>query len=218
MSLLTRVKAVHVAVDVADIDTVHYMQKMGLETKGAIGSKNDKRLEEERQVFSRTGQKVPGFASAVVPTLEEKTIFEHRPRPEQAKGFRPIMDITEENDAESHSYKGPPEAKVHDGSGELFGAPADASKNVQTDDEPPHARSAQIDATEEEKAAIRAREIIRKHLSAKFGAAPWTLPTPTPDVDPYGFEDPISDKFWKNVWVACAVHNVYFQTILLTLK
>ncbi|EMD31689.1 hypothetical protein CERSUDRAFT_59668, partial [Gelatoporia subvermispora B] len=38
---------------------------------------------------------------------------------------------------------------------------------------------------------------------------PWTLPTPTPKVDPDGFEDPICDRFWKDVWLACAVHNIY---------
>jgi phospholipase D1/2 len=38
----------------------------------------------------------------------------------------------------------------------------------------------------------------------------WKLPPP-PDVDPCGFEDPISDKFWRNVWVACAMHNVSLE-------
>ena len=28
------------------------------------------------------------------------------------------------------------------------------------------------------------------------------------DIDPRGFEDPISDEFWRNVWVASALHNV----------
>lgn len=36
----------------------------------------------------------------------------------------------------------------------------------------------------------------------------WSLPTPTPKINPQGFEDPISDSFWKKVWLACAAHNV----------
>ena len=64
------------------------------------------------------------------------------------------------------------------------------------------------DADEEEEKAPGTRAILRKHLTAKLGNKQWQLPTPTPHVDPYGFEDPISDAFWKDVWVACAVHNV----------
>ena len=56
--------------------------------------------------------------------------------------------------------------------------------------------------------AVYARVGIREHLSAKFNQKTWTFPTPTPTVDPHGFDDPISDAFWKKVWIACAVHNV----------
>lgn len=98
------------------------------------------------------------------------------------------------------------EARVDDG--ELYGAPADASRNPKTDDQPPHAVSGKNDATEAEWKAVHARAEIRKHLSTKFNPKGWTLPTPTPIVDPHGFEDPISDEFWEKVWKACAVHNV----------
>lgn len=33
------------------------------------------------------------------------------------------------------------------------------------------------------------------------------MPTPTPIVDPESFIDPLSDEFWKDQWVAVAVHN-----------
>jgi hypothetical protein len=46
------------------------------------------------------------------------------------------------------------------------------------------------------------------HLSSRHSSKTWTLPHPTPHVDAYDFEDPMSEHFWKNVWVACAVHNV----------
>lgn len=100
---------------------------------------------------------------------------------------------------------GPAEART--AGNQLFGAPADAS-TVETDDQPPHARSGVEDADESEQAAVDARKLLRKHMSAKLGNKTWTLPTPTPKVDPDGFEDPVCDEFWKGVWVASAVHNV----------
>jgi phospholipase D1/2 len=64
-----------------------------------------------------------------------------------------------------------------------------------------------MDADDQEQGAVGARATLRRHLAGKLSAKTWTLLTPGPEVDPEGFEDPISDAFWKNVWVACAVHN-----------
>ena len=55
----------------------------------------------------------------------------------------------------------------------------------------------------------------QEYLLSKFNPKVWTLPTPTPKVDPHGFEDPISDEFWKKVWMGCAVHNVGSRCNLL---
>ena len=38
----------------------------------------DKTLEEERQTYTRDGEKRPGFTSSVVPTLEEKLLIERQ--------------------------------------------------------------------------------------------------------------------------------------------
>ena len=100
----------------------------------------------------------------------------------------------------------PPQASTENE--ELYGAPANASIDPQHDMLPPHARSGKNDADSEEEKAPGARATIRKHLSGKLGNKQWQIPTPTPHVDPHGFEDPICDGFWKGVWVACAVHNV----------
>ncbi|TDL17878.1 phospholipase D, partial [Rickenella mellea] len=202
-------QALHGTGEGASKDVGYYLRKAGIKSRGIDSTVTNKELAGERETFGRDGKKEPGFGSSIVPTLEEKTILEHRPPPDQAKGEKPIEDTKEAKDAGGNAEGGdqPQQARVQDGTGELYGAPADASKNPQTDDEPPHARSGNNDATEEEEAAVQARGIIRKHLSVKVGAKPWTLPTPTPEVDPHGFEDPISDKFWKNVWVACGVHN-----------
>ncbi|KAL5482529.1 SPO14 [Sanghuangporus weigelae] len=184
-------------------DAGYYLRKAGIKSSGANVTVDEKYLDEERQDFSQDGRKEPGFASAIVPTLEEKTIMEHRPPADQSKGKEPILDAVDH-----HQENGvPPEARVHGDSGELYGAPADASRSPQTDDEVPHARGRKGEATEEEKATVHARRTIRRHLSATFGGNAWTLPTPAPEVDPHGFEDPVCDEFWKDVWVASAVHN-----------
>lgn len=100
----------------------------------------------------------------------------------------------------------PPQART--ANGELFGAPAGASKDVRTDNEIPHARSGDTDGDASEQAAPAAREAIRKHLESKLDNKTWTVLTPRPEVKVNGFEDPISDAFWKDVWVASASRNV----------
>lgn len=164
------------------------------------GNVDDEQLEEERMMYDREGNKVEGFASSVVPTLEEQHITEQK---QDSSGSNNGADGPRET-----SNGSPPQARVQDGSKELYGAPADASKDARTDDEPPHARSGKTEASHEEEAAVQSRQAIRKHVTAKIGSRNWTLMTPTPEVDPHGFEDPISDEFWKGVWTACAVHNV----------
>jgi len=56
--------------------------------------------------------------------------------------------------------------------------------------------------------ATDAKTIFRKHLASKLGDRSWTAPIPTVPKDPKIFDDPISDEFWYDVWVAAAVHNV----------
>jgi phospholipase D1/2 len=79
---------------------------------------------------------------------------------------------------------------------------------MPNDKEPPHAREpTKEDADDQEKAGVRARTLLRKHLGVRLGTKNWTLPTPGPIVDPHGFDDPICDEFWRDVWISAAVHN-----------
>ncbi|OAX33335.1 phospholipase D [Rhizopogon vinicolor AM-OR11-026] len=160
--------------------------------------KQDLSLQEERMTYSREGEKEPGFASSIVPTLEEEVIQEGLPPASQAESA-PLKDKLEHQLDESSVP-----SEKHTANGEAFGAPALASKDPQTDDEPPHAESGANDADEQEKTAPVTRSMLRKHLASKVGNK---IPVPAPHVDPEGFEDPISDAFWKNVWITCAVHN-----------
>lgn len=197
----------------------------------------DKSLGEERTMESRDHEKIHGFPSSIVPTMEERVVMdtldsipedsgssresrvEEGDTDKQRKSQNGDARVLEAN--QDHNYVKTPtstksfrdsptsptmvEARVD--SGELYGAPADASRDPMTDDQPPHAVSGKYDATELEERAIPARAEIRKHISTKHNPKVWSLPTPTPNVDPHGFEDPISDEFWEKVWEACAVHN-----------
>jgi hypothetical protein len=96
--------------------------------------------------------------------------------------------------------------------GEAYNPPALASRNPQTDHKPPHLELGTNDLDELEKITPGTRA-LRKHLSSKVGNNPWAVPTPAPHVDPEGFEDPISDAFWENVWKACATHNVCYLCV-----
>ncbi|KAJ3730986.1 phospholipase D [Lentinula guzmanii] len=221
-------QALHATGEAGSQEKHEILHKLGL-SKDTVGKATDAGLKEERQMFTKDGRKVPGFPSAIVPTLEEKIVMEHRP-PESEADDDPIADQIQEstvserdhdsvrdsssNDAPSRSNHQesrkndladdtPEDPRVD---GELFGAPAYASTSPQTDDQPPHARSHVDDADEQERAAPRARSLIRKQLTSKLGSK-WTLPTPRPKVDPQRFDDPVCDEFWKNVWVASAVHN-----------
>lgn len=168
-----------------------------------------------------------GFASSIVPTLEEKTIFERRPSASHANG-KPLFDLLEEEGQgdnapeeaevpgsvkkhetidpnEKSGKSGVPKVVGEPGDRELYGAPANSHEN---DSSIPTKGTDRKDATEAEDLAVKARKTLRRHLSAKVGVSPWTMPTPTPIIDPNLFHDPLDDTFWKDQWQAVAVHNV----------
>jgi phospholipase D1/2 len=167
-------------------------------------------IDAEGKTFTHEGYEVPGFSSSVVPTLEESTVVEHLPPkeqtdvpPEKDKLQHQAVNERPHTEKNSTSYTNgtangkPPEVQVEDGT--LLSASGNAATSTQIDD-----ASGEIDDDEEEKAAPGAHTPFQKHLNHKT----WALQTPRPCVDPEGFEDPISDDFWKNVWFASAVHNV----------
>ena len=195
------------------------MRKTGLTTKTVAQEPGDEALAEERKDFNQEGQKETGFASSVVPTLEEKMVIEQRPPKEQIdddtdhstvqEGARSDKFNDEDKSSRtSSSLAGEKSAEPRTDDNVLFGAPANAKTGPDVDNEPP-ARSPKNEYDEEETAAPSARSKIRSTLGNKSGVKhPWTVPTTKPKVEPHDFEDPISEAFWKNIWVASAVHNV----------
>ena len=199
---------------------------------------------EEREDLTAEDGRTKGFASSIVPTLEEKTIFERRPNATHASG-KPLFDLIEEEGSRATSdeghgshhghERGPAEAEVakeakepesilaeNDGKAskmekakapkissdpekkELFGKPANATDE---DDKSPNSGIGREEQTEDEKRAIAARKTLRKHLHAKTAMTAWSMPTPTPKINPNQFADPLDERFWKDMWVAVAVHN-----------
>lgn len=162
----------------------------------------EERLDAERTDYNAQGKREQGFASSAVPTQEEKTILEGRPRKENvARGYD--TENVKDSDQSSSTTK-TSEARVSDGT--VYGAPA----NSPQDDTPP--RPSQDLDNDQQRAAPEVRSTLRKHLSMK-SSTHWGVPTSRPSVQPYDFEDPISDDFWKDKWVASAAHNVCGLTL-----
>lgn len=185
------------------------MHKTGLTTHLNVTG-GDASLTEERQTFTRDGEKVPGFTSSVVPTLEEKMLIKQQNGDIEGHGEL-LTPIQESQDTQGGSSAAS-ERTSTDGDTKVDGVPFGQPANGAPNDAKPPKQGKGGDTDEEENQAPGARTQLRKHLTSKLGGRPngktWTLPTPTPHVDPHGFEDPISEEFWHGVWVSCAVHNV----------
>ena len=139
-----------------------------------------------------------GLTSPVVPTLEEKIILEQSPA--KVNG----IPIGNDQDAKVQEQNGS-YGDDHTENGQALVAPVGPSGSPEKGTALSLKQSGQNDVDDEEQKVMRTRSVLRKHLAAK---SPWELPTPRPKVDVRGFDDPVCDAFWKDVWVASAIHNV----------
>ena len=159
----------------------------------AVPSVGDRTLGDKD--FNEKGQKIMGLASSVVRVLE-KAIIEKQP-PEDQTDEATLKDQTIIEESESVSVQSGHTGLVKDGPHEpslLLGASAKhKSPSLRSD----------VDS-----ATTSTRETLRDNLGSRSGRKPWTVPTTKPKVEPQHFEDPISDTFWKDIWVASAIHNV----------
>lgn len=73
-----------------------------------------------------------------------------------------------------------------------------------------HGQFGTLDGTEQQFVKNFDREsVIEEPAQSQLGVRnPWILPTQMPKIDADDFDDPISDRFWNEVWNASAVHNV----------
>jgi phospholipase D1/2 len=191
-SLIHWLAAVTGATEAASFARTRALQNIGVKPLIAERLAESRTLWKERQTYNQAGEKEQGFASSVVPTVEEKVIAEQTANGNPGLGSSPPQSEGEERQAMTLDGK------------ELYGAPTHATKR---DDVQPHARFDRQEGDENEKGAVRARSTVHKHLSAKVNNKQWAVPTPAPFIDPHGFDDPVCDEFFEHVWLAAAVRN-----------
>ena len=145
-------------------------------------------------------RRILSLASSVVRTLEEKAIIEKQsPKDETDEATLKDQSIMEEWESVS----------VQSGhSGLANGGPHEPSTAMDSGAPAKHKSLSLKSDVDSEDATSSARETLRTNLGSRSGRKPWTVPTVKPKVGLQDFEDPISDAFWKNIWVASAVHNV----------
>ena len=165
--------------------------------KDSAGAPRDE-LDRERTDHNAEGRREPGFASSAVPTQEEKTIMEGRPRKENVAAGYSTDSLT--NGALSSSNTSTFEGRASDGT--AYGAPA----NAPPGDNAPPRPSQELD-NDQQRTAPEVRSTLREQMSIKSSTR-WGVPTSRPAIHPDDFEDPICDNFWKDKWVASAAHNV----------
>ncbi|KAJ3563394.1 hypothetical protein NP233_g8968 [Leucocoprinus birnbaumii] len=140
-------------------------------------------LRAERKDFTMDGKEQKGFASSDVPTIEERTLADERPPTPQAEAGYTSLDNSDKYNGLDTSQK-----------------VSDTNKSDTANDHPTHHQDG------EERDGTSTASAIRRTQTSK-SRTKWTVPIRRPRVDPDGFEDPISDAFWKNVWVASAAYN-----------
>jgi len=195
--------------------TEEILSKMGLLQHPNAQGPKEKLLANERKNLNCEGQFEAGFATSVVPTVEEKTIAEQRPLKQQrgedySNAIVRNQTFDERHLEESnsvHYQNGPKSSNLIPDDALLLGAPANAK--FPSIDKEALSRSSKSDVSDEEQVPLGARATSRDNRGGKPGRKnAWTVPTTKPHVEPQDFEDPISDAFWKNIWLASAVHNV----------
>ena len=151
--------------------------------------------------FHEKRQKITSIASSVVRTLEEKAIIEKRP-PKDQTDEATLKDQAIMEESESVSVKSGHTGLVNDRPHEPNALDSGAlakhkSPSLSSDD-----------SEDSGDATASAKETLRTNLGSRSDRKRLTVPTMKPKVGPQDFEDPISDAFWKDIWVASAVHNV----------
>jgi phospholipase D1/2 len=70
-------------------------------------------------------------------------------------------------------------------------------------------RGGSVSETAAQRRAANGSSHDLKHKQSRGGAGgnPWALPAETPEVDKDNFTDPVCDEFFRDVWLASAVHN-----------
>ena len=152
----------------------------GLHATGLRKGVSDTNHREGTSNYIRDGEEAPSSAEALLPTFKGKVVAE----------FQSHAERTHEKsaDMEAPEKVGGALGDANDENGPLLGSLEDASTASET--------------------YYQSSETRSKNMNAKPGQSPWTVPSPRPKFDADSFEDPICDRFWNCIWVACAARNV----------
>ena len=154
--------------------------------------------------MSETRKSALDVGKPVEAIQDEQTVSDHHEPGLEGKPIveNPLLLLpTEDQKDERRSKDDDKPIGAHASNVQTRNEPSSSSK--RPNEEPSSHLQSGIDDASEEKGPLRGRSTLRGRRRKT-----WALPTPTPVVDLEGFEDPVCDGFWKNMWVACAVHNV----------
>ena len=144
-------------------------------------------------------EKPVGFTGAAVPTVGAKVLEHPVPTLETEEPFNADKPSVREDQKSESNVDTPFDA--HTAGWEVVDGGAHAA------DESPHSMWDHSDLTEDQSTAYKwSNRTKQRHLHETKGKQPASLPAPY--IHPDCFEDPISDEFWEDIWVACAEHNV----------
>ncbi|KAF8630837.1 hypothetical protein AX17_005196 [Amanita inopinata Kibby_2008] len=180
--------AVHSVVDLNQ-DTL--VQRTGSTGRDTLNTELDNTGQEE---MGGTGS-----TSYIVPTSEGEIIGAQCIGDDQKNNRASLQGLDQEEGENCHA-KG---VKSTDQTFTQNGVPYGVHGECPRTDEPRQGRSTnQLDRELTSKSQTTFRRDASKSMRKN-----WTLPTERPRIDVNGFEDPISDRFWKHMWLASAVHN-----------
>lgn len=163
------------------------LSRLELKQKNDGSIAEDAILQAERKDFTMEGKEKIGFASSEVPTIEEKTMADGHPRFPRANS---IISAHNHTDATPENF-----GKFDN---------TDVSRYIldtTIDDAADDYQQSNVDERDSSTSPIQKYQTIKPKIK-------WTVPIHRPRVDPAEFEDPISDVFWTDVWVASAAYNV----------
>jgi len=231
---------VHSEVGITHSRGEEVIKKMGMRGTADKADAGYESQIEERTDFDSHGKQIPGFATSRIPTLEEKTLSEERPPAEQvqeddhstlreAETSRSKAGTPATNGSESlkHRRTRTQSNGLRPGTAQSQASrPSTSASSMGGGVE--FSKSGFSDADESDAHLYGAAGVQRSGTTARSGSRlgggrasvrkTWTVNALRPKVGPEDFEDPISEYFWDNIWVASAVYNVSFSFLVSPLS
>ena len=223
--------AIHAEAGVTHSKGGQVIEKIGMTSSADKADAGYETKAEERTDFDSQGRRIPGFAASHVPTLEEKVLSEGRPPAEQVQDddhstlregetSRSKAGTPATNGSESLKHKRTRTKSngLRPGTAQSQASKASTSASSVGGCGIEFSKSGFSDVAESDAHFNGGGGIHRSGTTPRSGSRlgggrtsarrTWTVNASRPKVGPEDFEDPISEYFWDNIWVASAVYNV----------